>query len=177
MLLTCVSCLFVHTQTFIEMTVICLQTKIWEDDLRVCRIWRGVCTPAPLAGMSRIATRLSRRPSNTLMHHFGTQAYVLYSRSDAGVPRGMACIAAFLLAVLGPSREEDTFWIFAGLLENRVPRSCVLEVSTLALIPIFKCSSKARKCTLTAPRWYAVHVKDCVWNCHSNVSTYMGAAR
>ena len=40
----------------------------------------------------------------------------------------MACIAAFLLAVLGPAREEDAFWAFAGALENRVPASCVLEV-------------------------------------------------
>lgn len=55
---------------------------------------------------------------------------MLYTRFDAGVPRGMACIAAFLLAVLGPAREEDAFWTFVGLLENRVPRSCVLEVST-----------------------------------------------
>ena len=131
---------------------------------------------ASLAGMSCIATRASRRPSNTLMDHFGMQAYVLYSRSDVGVPRGMACIAAFLLAVLGPSREEDTFWTFAGLLENRVPRSCVLEVCTLALISISKCSSKARKCALTVPRWYAVHVEGNIWKCHPNVSTYMGAA-
>ena len=57
------------------------------------------------------------------------QAHLLHSGSDAGVPRGMACIAAFLLAVLGPGREEDAFWTFAGLLENRVPASCVLEVS------------------------------------------------
>ncbi len=83
--------------------------------------------------MSCIATRVSRRPSDTLIHLLGTQAYVLYSRSEAGVPRGMACIAAFLLAVLGPSREEDIFWTFVGLLENRVPRSCVLEVCMLAL--------------------------------------------
>jgi hypothetical protein len=54
---------------------------------------------------------------------------VLYTRFDAGVPRGMACIAAFLLAVLGPAREEDAFWTFVGLLENRVPHSCVLEVT------------------------------------------------
>lgn len=108
----------------------------------------GVYAPVPLAGMSCIATRVSRRPSDTLIHLLGTQAYVLYSRSEAGVPRGMACIAAFLLAVLGPSREEDIFWTFVGLLENRVPRSCVLEVCTLALIFIFKCSSKARNCAL-----------------------------
>ena len=57
------------------------------------------------------------------------QAHLLHSSADAGVPRGMACIAAFLLAVLGPGREEDAFWTFAGLLENRVPASCVLEVS------------------------------------------------
>ncbi len=57
------------------------------------------------------------------------QAHLLHGGADAGVPRGMACIAAFLLAVLGPGREEDAFWTFAGLLENRVPASCVLEVS------------------------------------------------
>lgn len=64
---------------------------------------------------------------------------MLHSHFDAGVTRGMACIAAFLLAVLGPSREEDVFWTFVGLLENRVPRSCVLEV----------CSSHTLLCTLT----------------------------
>ena len=45
----------------------------------------------------------------------------------------MACIAAFLLAVLGVGREEDAFWTFVGLLENRVPASCVLEVIPLVL--------------------------------------------
>ncbi|CAK0782973.1 hypothetical protein CVIRNUC_006168 [Coccomyxa viridis] len=55
------------------------------------------------------------------------EAHLLHGGADAGVPRGMACIAAFLLAVLGPGREEDAFWTFAGLLENRVPASCVLE--------------------------------------------------
>ena len=64
-----------------------------------------------------------------LSRHDHAQAHLLHSGSDAGVPRGMACIAAFLLAVLGPGREEDAFWTFAGLLENRVPASCVLEVS------------------------------------------------
>ena len=58
---------------------------------------------------------------------------MLHSHFDAGVPRGMACIAAFLLAVLGPAREEDVFWTFVGLLENRVPRSCVLEVCSFDL--------------------------------------------
>ena len=53
---------------------------------------------------------------------------MLHSHFNASVPRGMACIVAFLLAVLGPAREEDVFWTFVGLLENRVPRSCVLEV-------------------------------------------------
>ena len=74
----------------------------------------------------------------------GVQAYVLYSHFDANVPRGMACIAAFLLAVLGPGREEDVFWTLVGLLENRVPRSCVLEVL----------SRKTLSCTSTTQRWF-----------------------
>ena len=70
--------------------------------------------------ISALSACLSRRDH--------AQAHLLHSHADAGVPRGMACIAAFLLAVLGQGREEDAFWTFAGLLENRVPASCVLEV-------------------------------------------------
>jgi hypothetical protein len=47
-----------------------------------------------------------------------------------GMGRGMACIAAFMLVVMGPEREEDAFWTLVGLVEDRVPHSCVIEVLT-----------------------------------------------
>ena len=40
-------------------------------------------------------------------------------------------IAAFLLAVMGPNKEEEVFWVVTALLERRLPASSVLEVGFL----------------------------------------------
>lgn len=39
-------------------------------------------------------------------------------------------IAAFLLALLGLSKEEEVFWILTALLERRLPASSVMEVGS-----------------------------------------------
>jgi hypothetical protein len=45
----------------------------------------------------------------------------------------MAVVAAFLLVVMGPAREEDAFWTLLALTHDRLPRSCVVEVRARAL--------------------------------------------
>lgn len=55
------------------------------------------------------------------------EAFQLQCASKGGLGRGMACIAAFMLVVMGIEREEDAFWTLVGLVEDRLPHSCVLQ--------------------------------------------------
>lgn len=66
--------------------------------------------------------------SKSLMVACCAQAFQLLCPSKMGLGRGMACIAAFMLVVVGIEREEDAFWTLVGLVEDRVPHSCVLQV-------------------------------------------------
>lgn len=45
-------------------------------------------------------------------------AFELHSKTE--MDRGMASIMAFLLVVMGLDREEDVFWMFVSLLENKL---------------------------------------------------------
>ncbi len=63
------------------------------------------------------------------------QAFQLQCAMKGGLGRGMACIAAFMLVVMGIEREEDAFWTLVGLVEDRLPHSCVLQVAPFTACP------------------------------------------
>ena len=56
------------------------------------------------------------------------QAYCAHVAPAGGLGQGMGCVAAFLLVVMGPAREEDAFWTLLALTQGRVPPTCVAEV-------------------------------------------------
>ena len=71
------------------------------------------------------------------------QAFQLQCPSAGGLGRGMACVAGFMLVVMGPEREEDAFWTLVGLVEDRLPHSCVLQVPSSAQpVPVRTCPSQ-----------------------------------
>lgn len=77
------------------------------------------------------------------------QAFQLQCPSAGGLGRGMACVAGFMLVVMGPEREEDAFWTLVGLVEDRLPHSCVLQVPSSAQpVPVRTCPSQKVECRL-----------------------------
>jgi hypothetical protein len=53
------------------------------------------------------------------------------AHNEGGYFRGLHCIAAFMLIVMGTAKEEEAFWTLTCLLENRVFNYCNGQVSGL----------------------------------------------
>lgn len=62
-------------------------------------------------------------------------AYQRHRPGRIGSAPGVASIVAFLLLVIGREREEDVFWLFDSLLENKLLNNSQHEVRFLILCP------------------------------------------
>lgn len=89
---------------------------------------RNLCGPWGGCNKCMVCTGCVRTGLSIMGHGCVRQAYQAHAAPKGGLGQGMGAVAAFLLVVMGPTREEDAFWTLLALTHDRVPPTCVAEV-------------------------------------------------